>query len=669
MNLRLFFATCPAMIVLAVAPLLRAQAWLPPTPEELAMTSVAEVPGAPAVILFREQTTDDSMRMFSFYSRLKVLTEGGKDYANVELPFGSKLGISLDSISARTIHPDGTVVPFTGKPYEKVVERVGGYKLKTKVFTLPDVQVGSILEYRYRFHYDDSYFMHPDWYIQSDLFLRKAHYLWRPNHSSYQQISDDRGTVLDRIAWTPILPAGVQVKQTTSQGATILELDVANVMPFPKEEFMPPLDSFSYRVLFYYTAYKDSAEFWNKEGKRWTKDRDRFIGPGKQVRDAVNAMLTPADTADQKLYKIYAAVSAFENTDFTRERSSQEDRAAGLKATQSTDDILSRKRGSGDQLTDLFVAMARAAGMKAYLAAVSDRNERLFYPAYLSLSQLDDYIAIVNVDGKDLFFDPGQRYCEYGHLAWKHSLTGGLRQMDGGNGVLFTTPANSYKDEHTSRVADLTLDERGAATGTVTLTYSGDPALRWRQEALRGDDTSLNADLKENLEHLLPGGMDVRVLKVDNLTNSTQPLQITYEIKGPIGSSTGKRLLVPANLFETNSKPKFPQSKRELSIDMHYPSVIQDAVRFKLPGGIVIESAPAADNGTLKGFAGFTTSSKTASNSVTLYRNVTVAKTFFMPDDYADLRGFYSKLEAKDQETLILTHAGAAAASGENELR
>ncbi len=241
--------------------------------------------------------------MFSFYSRIKVLTEGGKDYANVELPFGSRLGISLDSISARTIHPDGTIIPFTGKPYEKVVEKLDGYKLKTKVFTLPDVQVGSILEYRYKFHYDDSYFMHPDWYIQSDLFMRKAHYLWRPDHSSNQEISDDHGTVLDRIAWTPILPPGVHVKQTSINGANILEVEVADVKPFPKEEFMPPLDSFSYRVLFYYTAYKDSAEFWNKEGKRWTKDRDRFIGPGKQVREDVSTLVAPADTSEQKLHK------------------------------------------------------------------------------------------------------------------------------------------------------------------------------------------------------------------------------------------------------------------------------------------------------------------------------------------------------------------------------
>ena len=105
---------------------LHAQQWIAPTPAELSMTSIPEVPGAPAVYLYREQTTDDSLHMFSFYVRLKVLTDGGKEYANVELPFisGSD-GFTFDSIAGRTIHPDGSIVPFTGKPYEKVIEKSG----------------------------------------------------------------------------------------------------------------------------------------------------------------------------------------------------------------------------------------------------------------------------------------------------------------------------------------------------------------------------------------------------------------------------------------------------------------------------------------------------------------------------------------------------------------
>src|SRR5271154_4965134 len=64
-----------------------AQQWTAPTPEELSMTSQREVPGAPAVYLFREETTDDKLHMFSIYTRLKVLTERGKEYSNVELSF------------------------------------------------------------------------------------------------------------------------------------------------------------------------------------------------------------------------------------------------------------------------------------------------------------------------------------------------------------------------------------------------------------------------------------------------------------------------------------------------------------------------------------------------------------------------------------------------------
>src|ERR1700750_3115575 len=73
-----------ALISLSAASAL-AQQWIAPTPEELSMTSQPEVPGAPAVYLFREETTDDKLHTFSIYVRLKVLTERGKEFSNVEL--------------------------------------------------------------------------------------------------------------------------------------------------------------------------------------------------------------------------------------------------------------------------------------------------------------------------------------------------------------------------------------------------------------------------------------------------------------------------------------------------------------------------------------------------------------------------------------------------------
>jgi hypothetical protein len=655
--------------VFAMAAGARAQ-WTVPSAEELSMTSQAGAAGAPAVILYQEQTTDDAMRMYSFYVRLKVLTEGGRDQANVELPFSTgNAGVSLDSIAGRTIHPDGTIVPFTGKPYEKLITKAQGYQVKAKVFTLPAVEVGSILEYRFKLRYDDQYFMSPDWLIQGDLYVRKAHYMWKPTN---EYVMTDKEGAVSSVAWTPILPSGAAVKESERHDARVigagrtpiqLDLDVHDVPAIVHEQYMGPVDSLSYRVLFYYTAYRNAGEYWKDAGKRWSKAQDKFIGPDNGVKEFVRSTVLPTDTPEQKLKKLYDAVMKLENTDFTRERTAREEKAEGFKQATTSDDVLKRKRGSSDQLAELFVAMARAAGLKAYAMGVADLDKRIFLQGYLSLSQLDDVVAVVNVDGKDEFFDPGERSCEFKHLAWKHAGTLGLRQVEGGTQVS-GTPTETYKEAHVMRVADLTLDEHGEATGTVKMTYTGDPALYWRQEALRGDDTSLNEDLKRNMEHLLPGGMEVRVTNVTGLADPDQPLVVDYAVKGPVGSPTGKRLLIQANLFEVNAKPTFPEEKREQAVFMHYPSYYQDAVRIKYPATLAIESAPEPVTSKFQQSVLYSMGSKRGPRSVTSFRNVQVGQTLYGVKDYPELRTFYGEMESKDQEPVVLIHA-AAAASGD----
>src|ERR1700733_1063815 len=113
-----------ASLISLAAPLAHADQWTVPTKEELSMTSQPEVPGAAAVYLYREEKTTDDLHSFEIYIRLKVLTEKGKEYANVELPYSKgDGGISVGDIASRTIHPDGTVIPFTGKPYDKLIEK------------------------------------------------------------------------------------------------------------------------------------------------------------------------------------------------------------------------------------------------------------------------------------------------------------------------------------------------------------------------------------------------------------------------------------------------------------------------------------------------------------------------------------------------------------------
>jgi hypothetical protein len=116
------------------------QGWITPTQEELHMTSIPEVPGADAVILNRDEFDDDDMHDRVIYYRIKVLTEKGVRYGDVELEYDKRndlRGYSMGDITGRTVQPDGTVVPFTGKPYDKVLEKDKENQFKSRVSHCP----------------------------------------------------------------------------------------------------------------------------------------------------------------------------------------------------------------------------------------------------------------------------------------------------------------------------------------------------------------------------------------------------------------------------------------------------------------------------------------------------------------------------------------------------
>ena len=60
--------------------------WPPISTDDLKMTDVKEQPGAPAVVLDREEIDDDMNNAHSVYERIKILTDAGREYANVEIP-------------------------------------------------------------------------------------------------------------------------------------------------------------------------------------------------------------------------------------------------------------------------------------------------------------------------------------------------------------------------------------------------------------------------------------------------------------------------------------------------------------------------------------------------------------------------------------------------------
>jgi len=82
-----------ARILLALGVLLlfvdaaHAFSWAPINPEELRMTAEPKAPGAAAIILELQFDRDDWLFKISKYVRVKVLTEEGRKFGDLEIPY------------------------------------------------------------------------------------------------------------------------------------------------------------------------------------------------------------------------------------------------------------------------------------------------------------------------------------------------------------------------------------------------------------------------------------------------------------------------------------------------------------------------------------------------------------------------------------------------------
>jgi hypothetical protein len=634
--------------------------WQQPTAEELSMTAQPEAPGADAVVLYREETTDDReqsasvsdafgtdsrLNSHTLYERVKILTEAGKRYADVRIEYPGHY-FSIAEVQGRTIHGDGAIIPFTGKPYQKQIAGSKNDTLAESVFTMPDVQVGSILEYRYVLRYNAMSASPPQWYIQRDLFLRTGKYEFLP---SSHDLINSRGDIFHGAVYTTVLPKGDAVKYIPAQDR--YELVVRNVPPIPQEDLMPPLHSLSYRVLFYYTAAHSPDEYWNTEGRYWSKDVNKFMS-SPNLSAVAGKIVSPSDPEQQKVAKIYDAVMQLENTNFTRGHTRAENKAQGIKI-KTADDIWEQKRGDADEITLLFVALARAAGMKASAMLVTDREREIFDVNYLTMFQLQDEIAVVQVDGKEQYFDPGERYCAIGQLHWKHTSTKGMRQTDKGTAIA-DTPAAPYSKAQTTRVAQLQLDPDGKVHGSIRIILSGAPALYWRQRALVSDETEVKKEFEDDLRETIAPGADVKLNHFIGLADWKSLLLAQVEVSGSLGTATSKRVFLPSNFLEAGTKPLLVHDKRETPVYLRYASAVQDTVTIELPKNLAIESVPKDATIPLPNNALYTAKYEAKGNTYSVTRLLIVANFLFSPSDYSGLKDFFQKVNGQDQEQAVL---------------
>jgi hypothetical protein len=699
-----------------------AQKFHEPTREELQMTSDPKAPGASAVFLDVSETADDSLHLLTYYARIKVLTEAGKAAGAIEIerprgdfsitdvrpkvvegsgdwmesPSGSKskgsvpaedsdpwTGLKITDFKARTIHPDGTAIPFLGKIEDVAVPRasarpasesrvpgqpVPDRQTGSRFIQLPSVEVGSILEYSYQIRYDEHHFASPYWGIQHPYFVHQAHYSFKPykiflnlpDNSSSSYLVDSRGNVVNVIIGWPVLPPGIKVQ---SDNIGYFTLDMKDIPPIQREEWMPPASAFSYHVRFYYKNALTEKEFWTAENARWTREVDRLAEPTPAIRQAVSAIVAPGDSDLEKARKLYVAVQALDNVDFSKSKAAPWLLQAGSHLARRAEVTLSQKGGSREDIAILYLAMLRAAGVTAFDMRVVNRDRGAFSQGYLSPDQFDDNLILASINGKEIVLDPGAKMCPFQTVDWKHQGASGLRQSPAGV-VAAATPSSTYVANTLLRSGDITLDAQANFTGLFHFVMKGQRALDWRQQSLSSSPEEVKKQFDTWLGSIVPAGVEAHLDHFLALDNPDLNLVAIVNLKGSSAAGTSSGLAVPRTIFETASHHPFvEEATREEPVDMQYAEQITDQVVYHLPAGLALQQLAQDSTLPWAGHAVLAIKTKTTPGQISVTRSFTRAFTIAKPDDYPKLHDFFQNVAAADRQQLVLTSAAAASSN------
>ena len=631
-------------LIAGVTPAL-ADDWLPVTPEDLHFSSTPEAPGAPAVILYRQVDRNDAAGYQDEYTRVKILTEDGRKYGDVELRY-YKDRFAVRDIIARTIRPDGSVVPFVGTVFDKEVLTAPGGTLLAKTFQMPDVEPGCIVEYRARYSWEHFtrfwvFAYNSQWILSDALFTRAAKFSLIP----------ERALSL-RWSWPNGLPAGTDPPHYDNKRVV---MQVHDVPAFVSEEYMPPENGLKQRVDF---IYSNDAHFETDPGKYWKvfstnayKRTLNFTDQRAAMDRALAQVVLPGDQPDDKLRKIYARAQRVRNLSYEPSKTAQETKREE-PAARNVAEVWERNAGSQNDINWLFLGLAQAAGLQAEPVLVARRNETNFDPRLMISSRLDTTAVVVSLGGKEHYFSPGVPFTPYGMLPWNDSDARGLR-LNADASTWITTPQPDASQARVERKAALTLSS-GSLDGKLTVIYTGVEAAGRRIGQRNEDEVGRRQFLERQLKSAIPAAVEINLTNNPDWSGSDTPLVAEFNLHiAGWATSAGRRQLLPLGLFSNGERHMFEHETRVQPIYFEYPHEYHDEVVITLPPGWRAESVPEARSSDLKVLV-YRIAVQSEVPSLRIRRDLSINFYEARATSYPSIQGFFQTVKTGDELQAVI---------------
>ncbi len=575
---------------------------------------------------------------FKVHKRIKILTPKGFAMAKVVVYFykidgGDKIS-DIDG-TTYTLTADGSVTKSELKAADIHEETVTG-SFKRLAFTLPGVTSGCVFEYRYKI-LKRSIYQLPGWSFQSSEPTRWSEYRVEP------PAAFDFTSVIQGFE-----PLVVDENNPAENGCRKLRYAMADVPALREEPYITTLEDYRSKVEFQLSAIAGRYGGVEKVLDTWDKlvanlltseyfgkkiDNTRAL---RKIVDKITANLT---TPKEKMIALHNwIVNTIVYT------------GGGLLfMSDEINDVLDNKKGSGTEITILFISMLRYAGIQADPVILSTRGNGSIQGLYPITSQFNYVLTRAKIDSVSYFLDPTDLDRSYDLLPAKvHGVTGLVIKPDPIEWVAVTSN-NKYIE---STVTTISLKPDGAIEGEMQDGFLQYGAL-FNRDALK---TQKEMELaKEYLQ------TDINGIQIDSvLVLGKDSLEVPFIINAKIKSTSyaqfsGNAVFLNPHFIRRNRDNPFKAETRKFPIDFGYCRDITHLVTISLPESLEIrDSLQNINLSVLSGALTYSRRSQYEGGHLSVRYKLQINQTEIKPNYYASVRDFINKVVASESETIGL---------------
>ncbi len=582
--------------------------WQPVSQAELQMKTPQVESGADAEAIFWKVNIDykEDNLIYSYYVRLKVFTEHGREqFSKIEIAKKNE----IRNVAARVIAPDGKISEIAKKDiFDKVVVKTSFSSYKTKSFAIPNLEIGSIIEYKFEeVHLKNSisFFL----LYNSLPFLDQVGGDSRVNLNfplpppSYN-LEFQTDIAAQQISYTLKLDGGREKWQTKPHNMSDIEpvqssenrseyiFTRTNVPMFKRESLMLPDSEVKQSVRIYKTSSKSDDDVWNLSRIN-IKPRLRLIKKASEEKDIIQKareLTANATNDEEKILRLYNFCrKEIKNLANDKTLTSEQFYKQVSKNDNKLSELLENKQGSSYQINNMFAAMTKSLGFEPELVLGYDRREYLFDSQNKSDIDLVPIAILIKVGDDWRYFLPSESYLPFGLLPWYYEGITALRANET-VAKWFTLPVATPEKNKIKRLGNFVLSENGTLEGKLEIEYSGyidvNKKVNDADETPQMREVNFQNEIKERISTA-----EISDVKFENSDDNDKNYKISCKIYIPnYAQKTGKRLFLQPGFFEYGTSPLFSSATRKYDIAFNYPWSEDDDITISLPSGFALDN-------------------------------------------------------------------------------